>query len=169
MGIPSHRQHDGPDWYAVLGVDPSATSAEIRAAYRRRALALHAERLHSTAAPRTLARAYDRLEAISGAYRVLREPETRRAYDLARDARSAATLDPAPAVRRSQPGYGSRITAPARSQQGRRRQRGRIAVVIGFGLLVLVAIAINIVERRQVEESLISGPPRPPAASASDR
>ena len=168
MGMPRHHERNRPDWYTVLGVEPSATFPEIRAAYRRRALALHAERLHSTAPPRALARAYDRLNALSDAYRVLRHPETRRAYDVACDARSVSALEPELAVRPAQPRFAAPARQPARSERGRRRL-GRIAVIIGFVLLVLGAVAINIVERRQVEASVVSGPPGLATAPASER
>ena len=169
MGVPSHHEQNGPDWYAVLGVDPCATLREIRVAYRRKAQALHAERLHATAAPRTLARAYHRLKALSDAYRTLRTPDTRRAYDLAREARLASVPEPTPPVRRTPRRPGSAGRTPARSEEGRRRQLGRIAVVIGFGVLVLVAVAINIVERRQVEATAISGAPPVPTDPTTDR
>ncbi|MDA1184123.1 MAG: DnaJ domain-containing protein [Acidobacteria bacterium] len=200
--MPQRETHIPPDWYAVLGVAPSATIVEIRAAYRRRARVLHAERMQFTAPPRTLARAYDRLQAVSDAYRVLRHPETRRAYDLACHTRPASapepelTVQPARAFfdsvetdkrgntlfdkawplrevldrneKRSQPRHDTQGGTPARSQGDRRRTRGRIAVVIAFGLLVLVAVAINIAERRQVEASMLSGPPGQQTGAVSE-
>lgn len=169
MGMPRHHDRNRSDWYIVLGVEPSATLVEIRAAYRRRALALHAERLHSTAPPRTLARAYDRLNALSEAYRVLRRPETRLAYDLACETRPASVVDIELAAPPARPRYETQARMPARSEDSRRRALGRVAVVIGFGLLVLGAVAINIAERRQVEASMISSPADRAPAPAAER
>ncbi|HEX5116029.1 MAG TPA: DnaJ domain-containing protein [Pseudonocardiaceae bacterium] len=55
---------DQPDPYAVLGVDPGASSAEIAAAYRRAVRACH---------PDTPDPDLDRLAAVIAAYRQLRD------------------------------------------------------------------------------------------------
>ena len=49
--------------HAVLGVEPGATSAQIRAAYKRRALATHPDQGGSDEAFRTVQRAYEVLSA----------------------------------------------------------------------------------------------------------
>jgi curved DNA-binding protein CbpA len=160
--------HDRPDWYAVLGVESSATFVEIRAAYRRHALALHAERLHSAETPPTLARAYDRLHELSDAYRTLRHPDTRRAYDLVREGRSSSVLDPAREARPAPPRYATRARQYGRPERDRRRL-GRIGVVLGFGLLVLWAVLASIAERRQAAASMLSNPSGIATAPASER
>lgn len=70
------------DHYAVLGVPPTATTSEIRAAHRRLALELHPDR-HGTsegAGPDTSAR----MAEVNEAARVLTDPARRRAYDAQR-------------------------------------------------------------------------------------
>jgi len=67
------------DYYAILGVLPSADEVVIRAAYR--ALA---QRYHPDKCPNDQAQATERLTEINGAYSVLSDPETRAGYDAAR-------------------------------------------------------------------------------------
>ena len=52
--------------HGVLGVAPGASSAEIRAAYKRRALATHPDQGGSDEAFRAVQRAYERLNGTSG-------------------------------------------------------------------------------------------------------
>ncbi len=71
-----------PDHYAVLGVRPDASPAEIRDAYRRLAKLLHPD--HNP-------RADGRMRELNRAYSVLSEPAARRHYDRSR--RAGPTLD----------------------------------------------------------------------------
>jgi curved DNA-binding protein CbpA len=75
-----------PDPYAVLGLTPKATQAEITHAYRRR-LREHHPDLHSAepASP-----ADERLREILAAYALLRDAPRRAAYDRAHPARGDA-------------------------------------------------------------------------------
>lgn len=61
------------DLYVVLGVARSATSSELRRAYRRLALAHHPDRAGPASAPR--------FAAIADAYHVLSDPVARSTYD----------------------------------------------------------------------------------------
>ena len=69
-----------PDYYARLGVQPSASAEEIRAAYREKAHETHPD--HNPDDPR----AAERFQAVKNAYQVLRDPDRREAYDRARSA-----------------------------------------------------------------------------------
>lgn len=63
------------DYYALLGVERTATADEIRAAYRRLA-----QRLHPDVSPD--AGAEERFKEITRAYQVLRDPDQRVRYEL---------------------------------------------------------------------------------------
>lgn len=58
-----------PDPYAVLGVDPGASPAELRAAFRRAVMESHPDRLRAHGVPdEALAMAEDRIRAINAAW-----------------------------------------------------------------------------------------------------
>ena len=61
-----------PSHYTTLGVAPTASQAEIRAAYRRLALEHHPDRN---------TRGVDRMARVNAAYAVLDSPRARRSYD----------------------------------------------------------------------------------------
>ncbi len=67
-----------PDYYARLGVQPSASPEEIRAAYREKAQETHPDHNPDDS------EAAERFQAVKEAYQVLRDPERRDAYDRAR-------------------------------------------------------------------------------------
>jgi molecular chaperone DnaJ len=98
------REWGSTDYYAVLGVPPSAGSEEIAIAYR--ALA---KELHPDSNPGDVA-AEARFKEVAAAYRVLSEPEIRREYDVYR--RSTA--------RYSYAGYSPPVGAGAGSAPGAR-------------------------------------------------
>ena len=61
-----------PSHYTTLGVPPTASQSEIRAAYRRLALEHHPDRN---------TRGVDRMARVNAAYAVLDSPRARRSYD----------------------------------------------------------------------------------------
>ncbi|GHD66667.1 cytochrome c biogenesis protein [Luteimonas padinae] len=65
------------DYYAILGVEPSAGDAEIKTAYRRLARRYHPDVSKESDAE-------DRFKAVNEAYEALRDPERRKAYDQLR-------------------------------------------------------------------------------------
>jgi len=78
------------DPYALLGVPPAASAAEIRLAYRQRAMLWHPDRNRHADAEETFKR-------IRSAYEVLRDPARRADYD--RHAAAGAKRPHAPAAR----------------------------------------------------------------------
>jgi curved DNA-binding protein CbpA len=62
------------DYYRIIGLQPNATLAEIKSAYRKKASALHPDRNPDP-------RAHIEFQELQEAYEVLSEPDRRRAYD----------------------------------------------------------------------------------------
>ncbi|KAJ2126738.1 hypothetical protein IW136_006597 [Coemansia sp. RSA 678] len=62
------------DYYELLGVKPTATEAEIRTAYMKKALAVHPDRNPSPSATREF-------QQVSDAYYTLSDPSRRSTYD----------------------------------------------------------------------------------------
>jgi hypothetical protein len=65
---------DPKGYYAILGVSPSASAADIKAAFRRRAMELHPDRNKSSSSTRDFQRLHE-------AYTVLSDPAARAQYD----------------------------------------------------------------------------------------
>jgi tetratricopeptide (TPR) repeat protein len=101
--------HQDLDYYAVLDADPSATSDELRVAFRRAVLRHHPDR--SGAA---IPLATRRTSLLNRAWSELRDPVRRRAYDGALERGAASTL--AWPLAAGEPGR----TAPVRSRRARR-------------------------------------------------
>lgn len=82
------------DYYALLGVDADASSAQLRRVWRRLALQWHPDRAGSHAT--------STFQKISAAYAVLSDPVARAAYDERRGKPARRTVNVAP--RRRAPG-----------------------------------------------------------------
>jgi len=76
-----------PDYYAVLNLDISATTDEIRQAYKKESLRTHPDRL-ANASPAEIKQATERFQVVADAYYVLSDPTRRREYDALYASRS---------------------------------------------------------------------------------
>lgn len=143
------------DYYAALDADPSATTEELRIAFRRAVLRHHPDR--SGAAVRLATR---RTSLLNRAWAELRDPARRRAYDDALDRGTAATVAwPTEA--------GETPRTPG--QRVRRPRRGRAAAepspwhqpawrsVEGFRVPAEVALADPEAQRRWIIEHHVEG------------
>lgn len=68
------NKKDPKGYYAILGVPPSADAAEIKAAFRRKAMELHPDRNQSPDATR-------QFQLLNEAYGILSDPASRAQYD----------------------------------------------------------------------------------------
>ena len=66
--------NDPKGYYAILEITPTASAAEIKAAYRRRAMELHPDRNESPEATNDF-------QLLTEAYNVLSDPSIRAQYD----------------------------------------------------------------------------------------
>ncbi|KNC87642.1 hypothetical protein SARC_00272 [Sphaeroforma arctica JP610] len=72
------RPTDPKGYYAMLGVDPTATNAEIKESFRIRALQTHPDRESD---PEKKAKATEHFNLLNEAYAVLRNEQERKEYD----------------------------------------------------------------------------------------
>jgi len=87
MATASEPRFEERDFYAVLGTEPSATAAELRAAFREAVLRHHPDRAAASAL------ATRRTATLNRAWRELRDPLRRLHYDRALERGNAETLD----------------------------------------------------------------------------
>lgn len=84
------REWSSTDYYAVLGIEPGASGAEVDARYRSLAKVLHPDTGGDPGDE-------ERFKRVSGAYAVLRDPTTRGAYDeFRRRVAEGRLVDPRP-------------------------------------------------------------------------
>jgi curved DNA-binding protein CbpA len=69
------------DYYAVLGVEPTASASQINAAYRARVRVTHPERFDWRSQPEEWETANEILRDLNAAYSILGEPQSRAEYD----------------------------------------------------------------------------------------
>lgn len=119
-------RESGGSLYDVLGVAPTASEDEVRAAYRRAARRDHPDTGGSAAA----------FERTRAAYRVLGDPERRHRYDL----QLASALDPAarPEAPVARPDAGWPPSPDART-----RRRYFVAMAVCLTLFVLAGAVVR--------------------------
>lgn len=87
MPVSDPSRSERRDYYEVLGTEPSASSSELRTAFREAVLQHHPDRLPSSEV------ATRRTSVLNRAWAELRDPVRRLHYDHALEAGRAATLD----------------------------------------------------------------------------
>lgn len=97
------------DHYRLLGLKYDCAQAEVDSAFRAESRRLHPDRVAAGATPELRAKANEVFRAVNEAYRVLKDPDSRAAYDAERRGgldraaqnavEAAASKDPARAAR----------------------------------------------------------------------
>jgi hypothetical protein len=128
------------DYYEVLGIDPRASAAEVRRAFRRLAI-----RHHPDNNPGDEPAAERRFQELLEAFEVLSEAFTRRWYDYVRGDRTVrfspqdlARLGLASAA--AGEGAGGQLGQPARPRVARPARVAAATAVLGFGAIPLAAL-----------------------------
>jgi hypothetical protein len=107
-------ERDHPDYYSILGVAPDASSADIKAAFKRLALRYHPDVYHE-------ADAEERMRQLLIAYQTLNDPTERQAYDAQRVGKTVAEdALPRRAASATKENYATSTVSP-----GARRDRNR--------------------------------------------
>ncbi len=130
------REWSTTDYYAILGLDDTASPTRVDTRYRELAKVLHPDR---TTDPDDL----ERFKQVGAAYTVLRDPTTRAAYDEFRTRVAEGSLYTAP--RTPAPEWVGRAghAAPARRRRTRPPMPDWLRTAIAAGLVVLgVAVAL---------------------------
>lgn len=81
-----------PDYYKILGVSPTATPAEIKAAYKKAALRTHPDRVPASDAALRAQRTRE-FQRVNDAFHYLSDPTRRREYDDARRYSSSSSFN----------------------------------------------------------------------------
>jgi len=84
-----------PEYYALLNIPKTASTEEVRSAYKRESLRTHPDRIQN-ATPAEKRAATERFQAVADAYYVLSDPARRREYDILLQSRpsSSRSSDP---------------------------------------------------------------------------
>jgi hypothetical protein len=151
---------DRPDPYVLLGVEPTATLAEIQSAYRRRIQVVHPDRFDRATAPEAWTDANDMLRELNEAYRTLSNARLRREYDLNHAGRTGPVAASAHKPSES-PQPAQRTETAGRSGI----ELGRVAILLGVGLLVLWVVLADSDRQRAIDEFFQSQPRTSSAAS----
>jgi hypothetical protein len=129
------------DFYAVLGVAPTASAEEIGLAFRTLAKRLHPDRVGASA-PES-----EQFKSVTAAYDVLGDERLRRNYDRVRIEAAPSKTAPvagAPAA--------TTVTATRSLTPEMARRRARQWTAAGAGILVIGIVVTTLVVRLQVDE-----------------
>ena len=142
------RDWDTVDFYAVLGVAPTASSDEVGVAFRSLAKELHPDRVGAQASE------VERFKSVTAAYEVLGDDRLRRSYDEVRFDLAARTAAAArPAAVGADRGVVSASAGPKRAVDAKlARRNGRRWLAAGIVVTLLGLLAASVVVRIQTNE-----------------
>ncbi|KAI0050968.1 DnaJ-domain-containing protein [Auriscalpium vulgare] len=109
------------DYYAVLGLDNSATADDIRKAYKQKVLETHPDKLPLEASEEEKAEAQERFAHVHEAFQTLGDADERRAYDIHyRDLPNPSiNLAPSPSFRSAFTGRSASVRSSATAATAR--------------------------------------------------
>ncbi|MFC1919693.1 DnaJ domain-containing protein [Chloroflexota bacterium] len=132
-------ERDWKDYYKILGINPSASSRQIRAAYLHLALKYYPDRTKSPS---------DRMTEINEAYEMLSNSEKKADYDLLRRSHTQTTqTSTQPTYEVPKPQLTKRnsvVDVSTQAEESRERIAWKIYGVF-FGLIVITGIIASVV------------------------
>lgn len=135
------------DFYAVLGVESTATTDEVALAFRALAKQLHPDRAGATEADA------ERFKSVTAAYEVLGDGGLRRSYDEVRvDAVAQGVVAPPGSVATFAPTRSASATTRAPLSAAVLRRRGRRWIAAGVAVSIVGLIVAALIIHLQVGE-----------------
>ncbi|NJN28645.1 MAG: DnaJ domain-containing protein [Cyclobacteriaceae bacterium] len=122
------------DYYAILGIDPTATSGQIKVAYRRLALRFHPDKNPGNAL------ASRKFIEINEAYEVLNDPERKRWYDFGLSPNIDEIVEEDPRKRRPPPVFYYQYHGEKTTYGTRAYALATVSVIV----IILLAVAFPI-------------------------
>ena len=137
---------DDPNYYELLGVAFSATTADIQRAYRAAMKQAHPDRQHSA----RRARAEEHARLLNRAYATLSKPDARRRYDQSIRAQEVQdqimrryVAGGGPQMQRSDTAHLRHTMTPAqRREQARANRNALISLLSAFAVLTAVVLGL---------------------------
>lgn len=145
-----------PDFYVLLGVEPTASLRDIQLAYRRRVQVIHPDRFDQAVMPDAWSQANRMLVELNAAYSTLSDPHRRRAYDQLHTGPSVTPTGTAARPSSKPAAPNPPVDTPPGAKFGISLRT--IAALLISGLLVLWGVSQTVIEEKAVDQLFLAPP-----------